>query len=418
MPVQDPMAEPLVLNMLKYELCRRGEPLKRHLQQVRRRLHEHPELGLRLPATQEAIVRELSLLPVETSLGRGLDSVTAVLRGARRERSVILRADMDALPVHEETAVGYASKIPGLMHACGHDMHVAALIGAAQLMGPLRHQLKGDVVLMFQPGEEGHHGAELMLEEGVLRAAGPESPPRAAYALHVLSGAVEHGVFSARDGTVMAASDAMQVVVRGAGGHASMPHLARDPIPVAAEIIAAVDTVVSRGFSPNEKPIVTIGSIHGGSVRNVIPDEVTLEATIRTVSASARERIRPMLVQLIEGIARGHGQQADVIYQSEYPATENAEGFTALLAQVVGSLFDDYLVDELPHSLPTSEDFSFILNELEYGGYFLLGTGPVGTSNLQFNHSPLATFDDALLLEASAALAGLAIMELNYRCRA
>src|SRR5262249_859199 len=246
------------------------------LTHLRRTIHAEPEVGLNLPLTQQKIVAALDGLPLEVTLGSALSSVTAVLHGeAGGGPAVLLRADMDALPVAERTGLGFASRIDGTMHACGHDLHSAMLVGAARLLSARRAELPGSVVFMFQPGEEGHGGARFMIEEGVLDAAGRRAT--AAYALPVASAELPFGVFSTREGPMMAAAEAMDITVTGRGGHGSQPHHAADPIPAACEIVTALQVLVTRAFDIFDPVVVTVGSFHAGTTNNVIPDEARLQ---------------------------------------------------------------------------------------------------------------------------------------------
>src|SRR5579864_5786813 len=253
--------------------------------ELRHAIHREPEIGLDLPKTQAKVLAALDGLPLEISTGQGLSSVTAVLRG-RPGPVVLLRGDMDALPVTEETGLPYASAIPGAMHACGHDLHTAMLAGAARLLSARRAELPGSVIFMFQPGEEGYAGARHMINEGVLEAAGER--PVAAYALHVSSNRLACGVFSTRGGAMLAAADQITVTVHGRGGHASTPHRAADPIVVACEMVTALQTLVTRKFDVFDPVVITVGSFHAGTTDNVIPDEARFWATARSYSAAAR----------------------------------------------------------------------------------------------------------------------------------
>ena len=248
--------------------------------ELRHAIHREPEIGLDLPKTQAKVLAALDGLPLEISTGQGLSSVTAVLRG-RPGPVVLLRGDMDALPVTEETDLPYASVIPGAMHACGHDLHTAMLAGAARLLSARQAELDGTVVFMFQPGEEGYAGARQMIEEGVLEAAGRR--PVAAYGLHVSSQRLPCGTFSTRPGAMLAAADQITVTVQGRGGHASTPHRAADPIPVACEMVTALQTLVTRKFDVFDPVVITVGSFHAGTADNVIPDDARFWATARSV---------------------------------------------------------------------------------------------------------------------------------------
>ncbi len=311
------------------------------LAKLRHAIHREPEIGLDLPLTQEKVLAALGGLPLEVSTGRKLSSVTAVLRGGAgggadgawdgRRPSVLLRGDMDALPVTEATGLPYASRFGGVMHACGHDLHTAMLAGAARLLSERRAELPGDVIFMFQPGEEGYAGADKMIGEGVLDAAG-ERWPEAAYALHVSSTQLPCGVFTTKPGPMLAAADIIRVTVRGRGGHASQPHLAADPIVTACEIVTALQALVTRQFDVFDPVVITVGSFHAGTTDNVIPDEAQFLGTARSYSAAARGRLRDGTIGLVNHIAAAHGLTADAEYIEEYPVTVNDEAEARLRA--------------------------------------------------------------------------------------
>ncbi|ONI82612.1 amidohydrolase [Saccharothrix sp. ALI-22-I] len=376
--------------------------LRDDLVQLRRRLHAEPEIGLDLPRTQEKVLAALDGLPLELTLGDALTSVTGVLRGTRPGPPVLLRADMDALPVQERTGLDYASRVDGAMHACGHDMHTAMLVGAAHLLAGRRDELTGDVIFMFQPGEEGWDGSAKMIAEGVLDAAGPK--PTAAYALHVFSAAVPHGMFTARPGTTMAASDGLEVTVVGSGGHGARPHRAKDPIPVACEIVTALQTLVTRQSDIFDPVVLTVGSFHAGSRRNVIPDTARFEATLRSFSARAKARIKDAAITLTRSIAQAHGLHAEVTYIDGYPMTVNDPQETTFVADTITDVLGEPRFRHLANPLPGGEDFSRVLQQVP-GAFVLLGAGN-GTTD---NHSPLAEFDDAVLPDGATVLAELAL---------
>ena len=303
------------------------------LAELRRRIHRDPEIGLELPRTQAKVLAALDGLPLEVTRGRALSSVTGVLRGARPGPTVLLRADMDALPITERTGLPYASAVTGVMHACGHDLHTAMLVGAARLLSARQAELPGNVIFMFQPGEEGQGGAALMIGEGLLDAAGGR--PVAAYALHAASAQFPRGKFSTRPGSMMAAADILDVTVRGHGGHASQPHLAQDPIPAACEMVTALQTLVTRRFDVFDPVVITVGSFHAGTADNVVPDEAHFLATVRSFSAQARDRVRAASLRLITDLAAAHGLQAEAEYLDGYPVTVNDAAETAFAGQAV-----------------------------------------------------------------------------------
>src|SRR4030095_16370659 len=255
--------------------------------QLRRRIHRQPEVGLSVPRTQGGALESLAGLGLEVRTGQRTTSVVARLTGARPGPTILLRADMDALPMPEETGLPFASEVSGRMHACGHDAHTAVLVRAGRLLARRRDSFAGSVLFMLQPGEEGYHGARVMIEEGLLDGA---APPSGAFALHVTH-RMAAGSISARPGAAMASGDTLQIVVRGKGGHASAPHDCLDPIPIACEIVQAFQTLVTRQVHVFDPAVVTVAKIESGTTRNVIPDTASMLGTIRTVSEPTRERV-------------------------------------------------------------------------------------------------------------------------------
>lgn len=390
--------------------------------ELRHRLHQEPEVGLHLPRTQEKVLEALDGLPYEVSTGKDTTSVTAVLRGTApspdgQKPVVLLRGDMDALPVQEQTGVHYASRIDGAMHACGHDLHTAMLAGAARILAERREELAGDVVLMFQPGEEGFDGAGVMIREGVLEAAGRR--PDAAYGIHVVSSLLPNGLFASRPGTLMSASNSLDVTVHGVGGHGSAPHRAKDPVTVAAEIVTSLQTMITRQFDMFDPVVLTVGLLHAGTKRNVIPESARIEATIRTFSEQNRELMRTAIPRLVNGIAEAHGLYATVEYETEYPLTVTDRAETSNLEKHVRELFGDERYTQMANPLSGSEDFSRVLAAVPGSFVFLSavqpGVDPAGTA---FNHSPYATFDDSILADGTALYAQLAMARIAELSRA
>ncbi len=387
---------------------------------LRRELHRIPEIGNHLPRTQEVLLRELRQLDgLEVTTGTALSSLTAVIRGgapgAPDGPVVLLRGDMDALPVAEEVPVDYASTQPGIMHACGHDLHMAGLVGAAKILLARRDELAGDVVLMFQPGEEGPGGAEPMIAEGLLTAAG--RPVDAAYALHVASSEYPRGQWYSRPGPVYAAADEVRVRVVGRGGHGSQPHRAQDPVPAACEMVVALQTMTTRGFNVFDPVVVTVGRFAAGTKENIIPDSAEFDATVRSLSPAARERVQHDIERLVAGIAAAHGLRADVAYRLGYPVTVNDEAEHALAVDVVSDLFgaDRHTLMAQPEL--GAEDMSFVLDRVP-GAYLNLGACPVDDhEHAPDNHSPRAAFDDSVLPDAAAWLAEVAVRRLRGRPR-
>ncbi len=386
--------------------------MREELVRLRHSLHTTPELGLTLPRTQEKVLAALDGLPLEITLGKALSSITAVLRGGRPGPAVLLRGDMDALPVQENNDLPYRSQTDGQMHACGHDLHTAMLTGAAHLLSARREELAGDVVFMFQPGEEGHDGAKHMIEEGVLEAAGER--PVAAYGMHVVSSVLPIGLFASRPGPLMAAADVFKVTVKGRGGHGSSPHLALDPIQAACEMVMSIQAMVTRTFNVFDPVVVTVGSFHGGTTDNVIPDDARFEATLRTFSAGNRELARRRLVEVVEGVAAAHGLSVEADYGMGYPVTVNDTTEVEFVSRTAGELFGPgrYLV--APQPVMGSEDFSYVLENVP-GAFVFLGACPPGRDpgTAPYNHSPEAQFDDSVLPDGAALYASLAMSRLS-----
>ena len=384
------------------------------LVQLRRRLHQHPEIGLDLPRTQEAVLAAIDGLPLEVSTGEGLSSVTAVLRGgaaAGNSRAVLLRGDMDALPVQERTGLDYAAT-GETMHACGHDLHTTMMVGAARLLAARRDSLAGDVVLMFQPGEEGYDGARHMVEAGVLDATG--ATVEAALALHVTSSFLPPGMFATRGGPVMSAADVLTVTVRGAGGHGSAPHRAKDPIPAACEMVTALQTMATRRFDVFDPVVVTIGAFHAGTVHNVIPDSAYFEATLRSFSPDAHQRLLEETVRICKGIAAAHGLEVDAVADELYPVTVNSGEEVAKFSSVVDAVHGEGKFIELPNPLTGSEDFSRVLDRVPGTMAFLGACLPDrDLMTAPYNHSPEAAFDDAVLPDGAAVYAEWALQRLS-----
>ncbi|MCE3289427.1 MAG: amidohydrolase, partial [Caulobacter sp.] len=254
--------------------------------ELRRAIHREPELGLHLPKTTEKVLKALEGLPLEIRQGPSTTGVLAILRGGGNGRTVLLRGDMDALPLTEDTGLEFSSGVAGAMHACGHDTHVAMLAGAARALCARREKLPGTVMFMFQPGEEGHHGARFMLDDGLI-----DPLPDAAFALHI-SPNMPTGTFASRSGALLASSDSIRIKVFGAGGHASMPQDAIDPIPVACEIVTALQSFITRRVSVFDPAVLTIAHIDAGTTYNIIPEYALMRGTFRTLSERSRELVR------------------------------------------------------------------------------------------------------------------------------
>jgi len=378
---------------------------------LRRRLHREPEIGLHLPRTQELVLDAFAGLPVEITTGRSTSSVVAVLRGARPGPTYLLRGDMDALPVHEDTGLPFASQNPGAMHACGHDTHVAMLLGAARLLADRRDELAGQIVFMVQPGEEGFHGARFMLEEGLLDVV-PEAPVSGAFALHI-SSTLDSGSVNVRPGPMMAAADQWRMVVRGRGGHASEPHAAADPIPVAAEIVLALQSMVTRRVDVFDPAVVTVAHIEAGSTNNVVPDTALLEGTIRTLSAERRADVVAAVRRVATHVGAAHGLAVDFHHEEGYPVTVNDVGAAAAVLEAATELLGDRAGRLMPVPLMSAEDFSYVLQRVP-GAIAWLGARPPGLdpATAPANHSNRVVFDEEPLPAGVALYAQMALRAL------
>jgi amidohydrolase len=392
-------------------LLERARSIEPDVLDLRRRLHRIPEIGLDLPRTQRVVIEELSALGLEPVAGAGLGSVTAVIAGSRPGRTVLLRADMDGLPVTEDTGLEFASTIPGAMHACGHDIHVAMLIGAARLLLEMRAELPGHVLLMFQPGEEGHHGARLMLEEGLLDASG--EMPAAAFALHI-STRYPTGTINVRAGPMLVAADTFSITVLGRGGHASTPHLAVDPIAAAAAIVIGLQTMVGRRINAFDPAVVTVARIESGTTTNVIPETATLAGTIRSVSEATRSTVHTRIRELADGIAAAHGASAEVTIEPGYAVTRNdpavVDEVQEVGRQIVGA--DEVITMDAPNM--GAEDFSYVLQRVP-GAMAFLGARPrdLPEEMAPQNHSNHVVFEELALAIGIAMHVGVALRLLG-----
>lgn len=392
------------------DYLREARAIKADLTTLRHDLHRHPEVGLELPGTQRRILDALADLPLEITRGTRLTSVTAVLRGGGTDQQVgdrpvvLLRADMDGLPVLEDTSELFASAAPGAMHACGHDLHMATLVGVARLLCDHRESLPGDVVFMFQPGEETLLGASLMIDDGVLDSAGKRVDR--AFAMHAFSSLVPHGIFATRAGTILAASDTMLVDIVGTGGHGSTPSLANDPVPVMAEVILALQTLVTRRFSVFDPVVITVGVATAGTAANVIPERCHLECSIRSFSVEHRLQVERMAQDQVRGICEAHGMRAEIIWRAGVAPTVCDPGATAFAQVQIEAILGADRHVSMDHPLTGSEDFSEILAQVP--GSFVVYSGvPTGLplEEATFNHSATALFDDAILPDATAVFA-------------
>ncbi|MER6346036.1 M20 metallopeptidase family protein [Streptomyces sp. NPDC001595] len=379
---------------------------------VRRRVHRTPELGLRLPRTQRTVLDALDGLGLTVTTGKRLSSVVAVLEGARPGPAVLLRADMDALPQQEDTALDFASEVPGAMHACGHDLHTAMLVGAARLLAARRARLAGRVVFMFQPAEETDGGARHMLDEGLLDTPNGAGVT-AAFAMHVTT-RFESGTVHLRPGPTFAASDQIHLTVRGRSGHASSPHTTLDPVPVACEIVQALQTLVTRTVNVFDPAVITIASIHAGTTTNIVPETAELHGTFRTLSPRTRQRVREGIARVARHVAAAHGATVDIDLTEGYPPVVNDTEAAVTVRDTAARLLGADRVHELPEPFMGAEDFSYVLRRVP-GVMAFLGARPPGVpaEDAPDCHSNRVVFDEQALATGAALHTAVALAHLS-----
>jgi amidohydrolase len=375
--------------------------------ELRRRIHRHPEIGLTLPRTQQVVLDALAPLGLDVRTGTKTTSVIATLDGGRPGPTMLLRADMDALPLQEDTGLSFASEVPGAMHACGHDSHVAMLVSAARMLAARRSTLAGRVVFMFQPGEEGYHGARVMIEEGLLDGV---HKPDAAFGLHV---GARHaaGVIATRAGAMLASGDTFQITVRGDGGHASAPHDCLDPIPIACEIVQAFQTLVTRRVNAFDPAVLTVAKIEAGTTRNIIPETASLLGTVRTISERTRSHVLDGLKRVAEGVAAAHGAAVEVNLIRGYPVTVNHDAYAERVLRVATDLLGPEHVQAMATPIMGSEDFSYVLQRVP-GAFAFLGTRPA-EGPAPPNHSNRMIVNESALPTGIAMHVAVALDFLN-----
>lgn len=376
---------------------------------LRRAIHAEPELGLQTPLTLAKVRAGLADLPLEWREGGATTGAVATLKGSKPGRRVLLRGDMDALPMDEATGLDFASTIPGRMHACGHDTHTAMLAGAARILCDRASNLAGEVQFMFQPGEEGYHGARFMLEDGLI-----DPLPEAAFALHIMPNA-PFGVVGGRAGPLLAAADQFTITVKGAGGHASMPHDTLDPVPAAAAIVTALQAMVTRRFNAASAVVVTVTQFHAGTAHNVIADSAMLGGTMRTLTPEHRAKVHELLRECVTLTAAAHGVEAEVEITPGFPVTICDQRAVAMGEAVTGELFGAQNWRTLADPIMGAEDFSYVLEKVP-GAMFFLGVAREDEDNWSQCcgiHSPRMMVDENALPRGAALLAGCAVKFLE-----
>ncbi len=387
------------------DLLQAARDLQDETVELRRAIHAEPEIGLQLPDTQKKILDSLTGLGLDITLGESTTSVTADLDTGRPGPTVLLRGDMDALPLQEDFAADFTSKRDGVMHACGHDTHVAMLASAARLLSENRDSFNGKIRFMFQPGEEGYHGAKYMIDEGVLDGVDR------AFAIHVVT-TVPNGLISTKGGAILASADRFEVTVHGKGGHASAPHDCIDPIPAAANMVGEFQTIITRDLDPSQSAVLTVAHIEAGTTNNIIPASAFLEGTIRTFDEDVRSTIHAGVHRVAEGTAANHRCSCTSTIEPGYPVTVNNDEQAALTAEVTKALLgaDGFALQ--PKPIFAAEDFSYVLNQVP-GAMATLGVCPddVSPAEAEPNHSNYFRVNESALyngvgLYAAMAMAG------------
>ena len=374
-----------------------GERYGERISALRRDIHREPELGFDTEKTAQKVLDALEGLPLKIETGVAQNGIVATLVGENEGPTVGLRADMDALPITEETGLPFVSKVDGRMHACGHDGHTSMLVGAAHALCGMRDSLNGTVKFIFQPAEEGGGGGGVMVDEGV--ANGLDS----IFALHLWPG-LPFGTVATKAGPIMAAADAFEMEVRGTGGHGAMPHLSADAVVVAAHVVTALQTVVSREVDPVEPAVLTVGEIEAGTAFNIIPEKARLGGTVRTLNEDLRKRMPERIEAVAQGVARGMRADAHLDYTFSYPVTKNDAGAAGHVLKTATGLFGEETVLELANPSMGAEDFAYFLERVP-GAFVWLGVG----EDVSGLHTPRFAFDEKILPRGSALLTALAL---------
>lgn len=385
------------------DLYTQAQILFPYTQAMRRDFHLHPELGFQEVRTSGIIANELRELGLEVSTGIAKTGVIAHIEGAQPGPVVMLRFDIDALPIHEETGAEYASQTPGVMHACGHDGHTAIGLTVAKLLNNNRQGFKGTFKLVFQPAEEGLGGAQTMVREGAM-----ESPaPARTLGLHLWN-SKPLGWVGIAAGPVMAGAATFKIVVTGKGGHGAIPHLSIDPVLASAQIVTALQSIVSRNVDAQKAAVVTVASIHGGDAFNVIPPQVEMTGTLRYFEPEVGETLKRRFTQIVQNVAEGLECQAEISISDITPPVINDQATTASVLRAAEMVFPAESPDTRPYVTMGSEDFSFFQQKAP-GTYFFVGSNNAERGLNYGHHHPKFDFDEEALVRGAALMAGAAL---------
>ena len=389
-----------------FDILRAAEAAAPEAVALRREIHRHPEMGNEERRTSELVCDTLEKMGWEISRPVGT-SVVALLRGGRPGKTVVLRADMDALRIQEATGLSFSSEIPGVMHACGHDFHTAALLGAARVLSPRRDAIKGNVKLFFQPDEEGSGGAQRMIDAGCL----DDPKVDAVFGAHV-DPDLPAGVIGIRYGKAYAASDVFRITVHGAGCHGASPEAGIDPIAIGAQVVTALQQIVSRRTSPTDSAVVTVGSFHAGEQVNVIPDRAIIGGILRTLGPDMRANVREQLLRVADGVCEAMGARAEIEIRESYPGVVNWDESCDLVRDVVRSLLGPDRVRVIDAPTMGTEDFGCFIRDIP-GAFYKIGVRNPEIGATQPIHSPRFIADEAAMAPLIAVHVGTVLRFLE-----
>ncbi len=388
-------------------LLKQSKNLYEYVVNIRRKIHSHPELGMQEFKTSQLICEELDKMGIPYKKGIAKTGVVGLIEGREKGKVIGFRADMDALPLQEKNNVPYASKIDGVMHACGHDGHVAMLLGAAKVLKDLKDHLKGSVKLIFQPAEEGPGGAKPMIEEGVL-----ENPKVDAMVGFHLSSGDKTGVIGFKKGPIHAAYCEFRILIKGKGGHAAYPHLSTDAIVMAAQSIMGFQTVISRRKNPTQPAVLTVGTIKGGYRHNIIADEVEMTGTYRFLDEKIGRNLRIWTEEVLKGVTEPLGGKYEIEYFDGYPPTVNDENLHDLIKKWLLDLLGEEHIEDMKEASMGAEDFSYFSQKVP-SLFMKLGAGGENKEFSNPHHHPQFDFDEKALPYGVACFSKIAMEFLS-----
>lgn len=393
--------------MFESYILEKSKQIKDRLIEIRRDVHQHPEIGLHEVRTAEIVAKVLEECGIEVKKQIGVTGVLGIMEGGKPGRTILLRADMDCLRIHENTDAVYKSVYPEFMHACGHDAHVAWLLGAAMILSGLRDELNGTVKFLFQPAEEKEGGAEMTIHSGVL-----ENPAvDAVVGAHNWPG-LDSGKIGVKPGALMAASDNFKITILGKGGHGAQPNKCIDPIAVACEVYMAFQTIISRSIDPLEPAVITIGKFNAGTSHNIIPDNAYMEGTIRTLSYATRKKIPDIMEGILKGITEANGANYEFTFIPYHPPVINDPEITSLATVAAARILGRKNVQIVEKPTMIGEDFSSFEEHVP-GTYIFVGNRNAEKGIVNPLHSPEFDVDEEIIPKTAAVLSEIAVLFLN-----